>query len=89
MFGVFFFSHPDLRRILSDYGFEGHPLRKDFPLTGFLEVSYNELKKQIIYEKILISQEQRSFDFEMPVSLVDTKSKASIPFVSSGRIVDP
>jgi NADH dehydrogenase (ubiquinone) Fe-S protein 3 len=66
MFGVFFTNHPDLRRILTDYGFEGHPLRKDFPLSGFLEVYYNELKKRVVYEPINLSQQYRLFEFNSP-----------------------
>ena len=66
MFGVFFSNHPDLRRILTDYGFEGHPLRKDFPLSGFLEVYYNELKKRVVYEPINLSQQYRLFEFNTP-----------------------
>ena len=66
MFGIFFNNHPDLRRILTDYGFEGHPLRKDFPLSGFLEVYYNELKKRVVYEPINLSQQYRLFEFNSP-----------------------
>lgn len=66
MFGIFFNNHPDLRRILTDYGFEGHPLRKDFPLSGFLEVYYNELKKRVVYEPLNLSQQYRVFEFNSP-----------------------
>jgi NADH-quinone oxidoreductase subunit C len=66
LYGVLFTDHPDMRRILTDYGFEGHPLRKDFPLTGFLEVRYDDKKKKVVYEKVNLPQEFRSFDFEMP-----------------------
>lgn len=66
MFGIFFINHKDLRRILTDYGFEGYPLRKDFPLSGFLEVYYNELKKRVIYKPINLSQQYRLFDFNSP-----------------------
>lgn len=64
MYGIVFSGHPDLRRILTDYGFEGHPLRKDFPLTGYHEVRYDDEKKQIVYEPVKLTQEFRNFDFE-------------------------
>lgn len=66
MFGIHFNNNPDMRRILTDYGFEGHPLRKDFPLTGFKEVRYDEGKKQVIYEPVELQQEFRNFDFMSP-----------------------
>ena len=66
MFGIFFSNHPDLRRILTDYGFTGHPLRKDFPLTGFLEVRYDDSEKRVINEPVEMTQEFRFFDFASP-----------------------
>ena len=66
MFGVFFADHPDLRRILTDYGFEGHPFRKDFPLTGYVEIRYNEEQKRVVYEPVTLVQEFRNFDFISP-----------------------
>ena len=66
MYGVSFKDHPDLRRILTDYGFEGHPLRKDFPLTGFNEVRYSEKDKKVIYEPVNLEQNYRNFDFQSP-----------------------
>ncbi len=66
MFGIFFSGHPDLRRILTDYGFEGHPLRKDFPLTGFKEVRYDQEQKRVVYEPVKLPQEFRHFDFLSP-----------------------
>lgn len=66
LYGIFFSGHPDLRRILTDYGFEGHPLRKDFPLTGFVEMRYDEAQKRVIYEPVKLTQEFRSFDFMSP-----------------------
>jgi NADH-quinone oxidoreductase subunit C len=66
LYGVYFDDHPDLRRILTDYGFEGHPMRKDFPLTGYVEVRYDEDQKRVIYEPVKLKQEFRSFDFLSP-----------------------
>lgn len=66
LYGVMFTGHPDLRRILTDYGFQGHPLRKDFPLTGFVEVRYSEDQKRVVYEPVQLTQEFRDFDFMSP-----------------------
>ena len=73
LFGVAFSDHPDLRRIMTDYGFEGHPLRKDFPLTGYLEVRYDDEQKRVVYEPVKLNQEFRNFDFLSPWEGVDVR----------------
>lgn len=77
LYGIFFKDHPDLRRILTDYGFDGYPLRKDFPLSGFTEVRYDESSKRVIYEPLEMPQEFRSFDLQSPWNpLVHTEDKS-------------
>jgi NADH-quinone oxidoreductase subunit C len=66
LFGVIFSGHPDLRRIMTDYGFDGHPLRKDFPMTGYVEVRYDDERKRVVYEPVRLQQEYRNFDFLSP-----------------------
>ncbi|MEQ8817978.1 MAG: NADH-quinone oxidoreductase subunit C [Thalassobaculum sp.] len=66
MYGIYFSDHPDLRRLLTDYGFEGHPMRKDFPLTGYVEVRYDDAQKRVVYEPVKLTQEFRNFDFLSP-----------------------
>ncbi len=66
LYGILFSGHPDLRRLLTDYGFEGHPLRKDFPLSGHVQVRYDDARKQVVYERVDLQQAYRDFDFESP-----------------------
>jgi NADH-quinone oxidoreductase subunit C len=85
LYGVLFVGHPDMRRLLTDYGFEGHPLRKDFPLSGFVEVRYDDEQKRVVYEPVRLNQEFRTFDFLSPwegpdyVLPGDEKAKESKP----------
>jgi len=73
LFGIQFSNHPDLRRIMTDYNFEGHPLRKDFPLTGHTEVRYDDLEKKVVYEPVKLAQEYRNFDYISPWEGIDNK----------------
>lgn len=71
LYGILFSDHPDLRRLLTDYGFQGHPLRKDFPTTGYVELRYDDDQKRVVYEPVKLMQEFRSFDFESPWEAAD------------------
>lgn len=78
LFGIFFYNHPDLRRILTDYGFDGFPFRKDFPLTGFFELRYSDSEKRIVTEPVQLSQEYRFFDFSSPLDRVNVYNNTFI-----------
>lgn len=77
LFGIYFVNNPDLRRILTDYGFEGHPLRKDFPLTGYMDVRYDEEQKRVVSEPLEMTQEFRTFNFTSPWEQIESITKAS------------
>lgn len=79
MYGVYFLDHPDLRRILTDYGFDGHAQRKDFPLTGYVEVRYDEIQKRVIYEPVKLTQDFRTFDFTSPWEGAEHAHKQMLP----------
>ena len=89
LYGILFADNPDLRRILTDYGFDGHPLRKDFPLTGYVELKYDEEQKRVVYEPVKLKQEFRSFDFLSPWEGMDNilpgDEKASSPDEAAGK----
>ncbi|MDC3272968.1 NADH-quinone oxidoreductase subunit C, partial [Hyphomicrobiales bacterium] len=79
LYGITFSDHPDLRRMLTDYNFEGHPLRKDFPLSGFTEVRYDDQEKRVVHQPVQLNQEFRDFDFESPWEGLDDSSSDELP----------
>ena len=85
LFGIKFLNHPDLRRIMTDYNFEGHPLRKDFPLTGHTEVRYDNLEKKVVYEPVKLTQEYRNFDYMSPWEGFDNELIGDEKFEDEGK----
>ena len=89
LYGMLFEGHPDLRRILTDYGFQGHPLRKDFPMTGYVEVRYDEAQKRVVYEPVQLTQEYRNFDFLSPWEGAEYAKWSGLPGDEKAGVAPP